>query len=88
MLTILKTLRAALTNSTTPLKHQEIMKELTISLRNENIHSLEAKSATKILNNIATYEDITLMTIADSDSNEFVNMIISSLRKQYVIFPT
>ena len=55
------------------------MKESTISLRNENIHSLEAKSATKILNNIATYEDITLMTIADSDSNEFVDMIISSL---------
>ena len=82
MLTILIILRAALTNSTTPSNNEGADN---ITIRNDDIYGLEAKSATKILNNKATNKDIILMAIADSDNNEFVDMIISSLEMEKII---
>ena len=48
--------------------------------RNIENYIIHPKSATKILNWEATYNDIILMAIADSDNNSFVKNIMSILK--------
>ena len=53
--------------------------------RNIENYIIHPKSATKILNWEATYNEIILMAIADSDNNSFVKNIMEILEKAVTI---